>query len=157
MKINQYKIITKLTHCVLLTPYGDIDLGQHWLTQCFVPDSTKPLSELVSTPDYWHPSQCIFRENVIFMHLPGNNELRRLVLCWWKTNIRQNILKRMLNILCFFQPIITQELISTHPFHMTQKPFDQPLQIQASLDNENDDMLLPSVQCNVWYTCVLMA
>ena len=57
----------------------------------------------------------------------------------------------MLNILCFFQPIITQELISTHPFYMTQKPFDQPQQIQASLDNENDDMLLPSVQCNVWY------
>ena len=24
-------ILTKLTHCGLVTPYGDRDLGQHWL------------------------------------------------------------------------------------------------------------------------------
>ena len=32
-----------LTHCGLLTPYGDIDLGQHW------PDGTKPSPEPVLT------------------------------------------------------------------------------------------------------------
>ena len=34
-----------LTHCGLITPYGDIDLGQHWLRL----DGTKPLPEPILT------------------------------------------------------------------------------------------------------------
>ena len=28
--------MVELTHCGLLTPYGDIDLGQHWIRYWFV-------------------------------------------------------------------------------------------------------------------------
>ena len=31
-----------LTHCGLVTPYGDKGLGQHWSRQCLLPDGTQP-------------------------------------------------------------------------------------------------------------------
>ena len=37
---------TLLTHCGLATPYGDIDLGQHWT---LLPDDTEPLREPMFT------------------------------------------------------------------------------------------------------------
>ena len=40
-----------LTHCSPVTPYGDIDIGQHRLTirNGLLPNSTKPLPELMLT------------------------------------------------------------------------------------------------------------
>ena len=37
--------INELTYCGLVMPYGNINLGQHWLGNDLLPDSTKPLSE----------------------------------------------------------------------------------------------------------------
>ena len=34
-----------LTHWSLVTPYGDIELCQHWLGNGLLPDGTKPLPE----------------------------------------------------------------------------------------------------------------
>ena len=34
------------THCSLVTPHGDMELGKHWLG---LPDGTKPLPEPMST------------------------------------------------------------------------------------------------------------
>ena len=38
-----------LTHCCLDTPYGDIDLGQHLLRNCLLPDGTTQLPEPMLT------------------------------------------------------------------------------------------------------------
>ena len=41
-----------LTHCGVVTPYGDIDLCQHWFIGSgngLLPESAKPLPELVLT------------------------------------------------------------------------------------------------------------
>ena len=43
----------KWIHCGLVTPYGDIDLGQHWFRQWLVAWRTKPLSEPVLNLHYW--------------------------------------------------------------------------------------------------------
>ena len=32
-------------NCGLVTPYGDIDLGQHWLSSGLLPDGPKPQPE----------------------------------------------------------------------------------------------------------------
>ena len=40
---------TFLTHCGLVTPYSDIDLGQHWLRYGLLPEGTKPLPEPILT------------------------------------------------------------------------------------------------------------
>ena len=42
-----------LTHCDLVMPYGNIDLGQHCLGNALVPDSAKPLPESMMTYDQW--------------------------------------------------------------------------------------------------------
>ena len=41
--------LNELTHCGLLTPYGDRDLGQNWLSNGLLPDGTKPLPEPMLT------------------------------------------------------------------------------------------------------------
>ena len=50
--------IVSLTHCGLVTPYGDTDLGQHWLEgNSLLSDGTKPLlnqSWLVISEVVWH-------------------------------------------------------------------------------------------------------
>ena len=45
----------KLTHCCLVTPYGDIDLGQHChgSSNGLLPDGTKPLPETMLTYHWW--------------------------------------------------------------------------------------------------------
>ena len=39
--------IAHLTHCGLAMPYGDTDLGQHWLSKGLLPEDTKPLPDPV--------------------------------------------------------------------------------------------------------------
>ena len=39
----------ELTHCGLVTPYGDINLGPHWLSNGLLPDGSKPLPEPILT------------------------------------------------------------------------------------------------------------
>ena len=60
-----------LNHCGLLTPYGEIDLGQHW------PDGTKPLPEPVLT----EPSITKIRLKITYLkfhfNFPGANELNK--------------------------------------------------------------------------------
>ena len=58
-----FQLLSKLTHCGLVTPYGDRDLGQHWYRYSLLPDGTKPLPEPILTQYQWHSSQCNFTEN----------------------------------------------------------------------------------------------
>ena len=75
----------ELTHCALVTPYGDVDLGQHWLShylnQCWLiitkvqwcsSDSnssvTKSSLKMILLRFYWN--------------LPGANELIVLASAW---------------------------------------------------------------------------
>ena len=44
-----------LTRWGLVTPYGDRDLGQHWLSNGLLPDGTKPLPEPMLTDYQWSP------------------------------------------------------------------------------------------------------
>ena len=44
-----------LTHCDLVTSYGDKDLGQHWLDNGLLTDGTKPLPEPRLTDHQWSP------------------------------------------------------------------------------------------------------
>ena len=46
-----------LTECDTVTPYGDIDVGQNWLSKALLPDGIKPLPEpmwLIIIDVLWH-------------------------------------------------------------------------------------------------------
>ena len=51
VNLERYPImfVFRLTHRGLVTTYGDIDLGQHWLRQWPVADGTKPLPDPMLT------------------------------------------------------------------------------------------------------------
>ena len=42
-----------LSHCGLMTPYGDIDLGEHSCNAVLLPDGTKPLPEPMLNNHWW--------------------------------------------------------------------------------------------------------
>ena len=45
--------VSELTHCGLVTPYGNKDLGQHGSGNGLVPDGSKPLPEPMLTDHQW--------------------------------------------------------------------------------------------------------
>ena len=93
--------LINLTYCGLVMPYGDIDLGQHWLRQWLVAWCTKPLPKPILiyhiTEVQWHSSGGILLEisqaliskiglNITYIkfhpNLPGLNELSRCTWIW---------------------------------------------------------------------------
>ena len=87
------KLMVCLTHCALMTPYGDIDLGQHWLRQwlvawwhqaiawtnvdlpskCSVAFTWEHFHKKCSWTSSYHVFiDCTFK---LLPHLPGTNEL----------------------------------------------------------------------------------
>ena len=78
-----------LTHCSLLMPYGDIDLGQHWSGNGLLPDGTKPFPEPTLT--YHHRNLVAF---ILFIWVQFYRKRSRyLTLVWvWKFLIYFNSL-----------------------------------------------------------------
>ena len=97
-----------LTHCGLVTSYGDRDLGQHWL-RChhsgngLLSDGTKPLPKPMLTDHQWSPSDIHIRAISQEMHQPSvtqnpfENYISKLSLkfprgqwvnaCWYTCNL----------------------------------------------------------------------
>ena len=56
LSVYQTKVCILLTHCGIMTPYGDIGLSQHWSRWGLLADSPKPLDEPTLT--YHHRTKC---------------------------------------------------------------------------------------------------
>ena len=52
----------RLNHCNLVTPYGDMDLGQHWLSNELLRGGTKPLLVPMLANHQWGPKAFIWEQ-----------------------------------------------------------------------------------------------